>query len=142
MKSERGGLSTLVMTPDTGPCPQMLLGMTRALGDFYHQRYGVTWKPEVVTRDLQLLGSGSGVTLCIATDGVWDHWEFKEAMTALTAASRRSEGHGSADDCSYEVLGPEEAEAFFHETRRRGVEAYGDDADNLTAVVVCIPGTS
>ena len=35
------------MTPEEGKFSQMMLGVTRSLGDFYHQHYGVTWEPEV-----------------------------------------------------------------------------------------------
>ena len=39
---------------------------------FRLQRYGVTWKPEVITRQLRgLIGPADHGILCVATDGVW-----------------------------------------------------------------------
>ena len=39
---------------------------------FRSQRYGVTWKPEVITRQLRgLIGPADHGILCVATDGVW-----------------------------------------------------------------------
>ena len=49
--STSGDRAASVMTPDD-EYSHMLLGMTRSLGDFQHQRYGVTWEPEVVCKDL------------------------------------------------------------------------------------------
>ena len=62
----------------------MMLGVTRSLGDFYHQHYGVTWEPEVVVHDLATyLGDAPLGMMCIASDGIWDHWTFDEAMEQL-----------------------------------------------------------
>ena len=47
-KTERGDRAAIVATPESGEYTQMMLNMTRSVGDFYHQRYGVTWEPEVV----------------------------------------------------------------------------------------------
>ena len=41
-KTERGDRAAMLVTPESGPFSQMMLGVTRSLGDFYHQRYGVT----------------------------------------------------------------------------------------------------
>ena len=40
-KTERGDRAAMLVTPERGPFSQMMLGVTRSLGDFYHQRYGV-----------------------------------------------------------------------------------------------------
>lgn len=65
-----------------------MLGVTRSLGDFYHQQYGVTWEPEIVVHDLaEMLGAAPFGMMCIASDGVWDHWTFEEAMDQLRSVS-------------------------------------------------------
>ena len=47
-KTERGDRAAMLVTPEEGRFSQMMLGVTRSIGDFYHQMYGVTWEPEVV----------------------------------------------------------------------------------------------
>lgn len=112
---------------------QMSLAVTRTLGDFYHQEYGVRCVPEV--RVLQLAAEqppsahapgDAGCVLLLASDGVWDHWTFDAAMEALVDA--RS---GSTD--------AERAHAFFEESRAKGEEVFGSTADNLTGIVVVLP---
>ena len=71
-------------------------------------------------------GAPLGV-MCIASDGVWDHWTFDEAMAELREADP------AAPPTSSRVA------EFFENTRFKGEEAFGDQADNLTGVVVCLP---
>ena len=40
LKTERGDRAAVVMTPENGRFSQMMLGVSRSIGDFYHQRYG------------------------------------------------------------------------------------------------------
>ena len=131
LKTERGDRASVVMTPERGRFSQMMLGVTRSVGDFYHQTYGVTWHPEVVVKDLyDECGSASAACLIVASDGVWDHWEFSESMDALCdpdAAGKPDAGKPLTD--KRRVLD------FFEETRAKGEEAFGDGADNLTGVV-------
>ncbi|KAL3923647.1 MAG: hypothetical protein SGPRY_004154, partial [Prymnesium sp.] len=57
-KTERGDRAAVILTPEEGKFSQMMLGVTRSLGDFYHQQYGVTWEPEIVVHDLaEMLGA-------------------------------------------------------------------------------------
>ena len=104
----------------------MMLGVTRSIGDFYHQTWGVTWEPEVIVKQLGAdLGSSPYGVLCLASDGVWDHWRFEDAMEALCVGGTP----------------PDERRVynFCETTRRKGYEAFGDGADNLTSVVVVLP---
>jgi serine/threonine protein phosphatase PrpC len=133
LKTERGDRAAVVMTPESGRFSQMMLGVTRSVGDFYHQTFGVTWLPEVVIHDLGEVCSSAGVSaddccLIIASDGVWDHWEFDDSMEALCdsrATSRLTDRRRVLD--------------FFEETRAKGEDAFGDGADNLTGVVALLP---
>jgi len=130
-KTERGDRAAVIMTPEEGKFSQMMLGVTRSLGDFYHQQYGVTWEPEVVVHDLkEYLGDAPLGVMCIASDGVWDHWTFDQAMEEL----RPQPG---AD--GLQPPGSAMVHDFFENTRIKGEEAFGNSADNLTGVVVCIP---
>ena len=128
-KTERGDRSTVIMTPESGPFSQMMLNVTRTLGDFYHQRYGVTWEPQVVQMDLTARsGKGTDSVLCVASDGVWDLWTFEDAMQTLLEAP------SEASSRREHVL------EFFEESRVRGFNAFGDSADNLTGVVLYFKG--
>ena len=141
LKTERGDRASVVMTPESGRFSQMMLGVTRSVGDFYHQTYGVTWRPEVVIKDLHaeceaaagIGGSGpsSAACLIIASDGVWDHWEFGESMDVLCDPEAEAKAQPLTD--RRRVLD------FFEETRAKGEEAFGDGADNLTGVVAVFP---
>jgi len=118
----------VIVTPESGPFSQMILNLTRSLGDFYHQRYGVTWEPEVVVHDVkQLLGSARCAVLCIASDGMWDLWRFEDAMLRLLALER------TVEDARHDLVVD-----FFNESQRKGVKAFDESADNLTGIVVTL----
>ena len=108
----------------------MSLAVTRTLGDFYHQRYGVTHVPEVVVVDLEEAQpaepSDGGCVLLLASDGVWDHWTFEAAMERLI-------------DPRTGLTDKARADAMMEETRAKGEEVFGETADNLTAVTVVLP---
>ena len=117
----------MVVTPESGPFSQMMLNMTRSLGDFYHQDYGVTWKPEVVRHRMSdLMGESQHAVLCVASDGVWDMWTFERAMEEVVDAMAVAE----PDEQRKQVM------TFFETSKRKGEETFGDSADNLTGIVV------
>ena len=129
VKSPRGDRHAVLLTPLDGVYSGMMLTVTRSLGDFYHQRFGVTWRPEVVVRPLaEALGGAESAVLCVATDGVWDLWSFEEAMGELCTALAL--GDGAARE--------EQVRRFFEESRAKGEKAFGDRADNLTGVVALL----
>ena len=105
----------------------MMLGVSRSLGDFYHQRYGVTWEPEVVVHDIATYCAGAPLAMInISSDGVWDHWTFEDAMAEVAP-------RGAEPPSRQAVLD------FFEATRYKGEEAFGDHADNLTGVIIALP---
>ncbi|EOD13520.1 hypothetical protein EMIHUDRAFT_444364 [Emiliania huxleyi CCMP1516] len=129
-KTERGDRSAVLMTPEEGRFSQMMLNVTRSLGDFYHGQYGVTWRPEVVTRDLaEELGPGGRAVLCVASDGVWDLWTFEEAMADLLDGSALPAAQPARRKLVMD---------FMENSRNKGYDAFGDSADNLTGIVVYI----
>jgi len=134
MKTERGDLAAVIMTPEDGKFSQMMLGVTRSIGDFYHQSYGVTWRPEVVVKDLReecLKNSAAGAVLIVASDGVWDHWGFEDAMAELVLPS--------AGPPNAPLTNKKHVIDFFERTRYKGEETFGDGADNLTGIVALLP---
>mgnify|MGYP003683709945 CR=1 FL=1 len=157
-KTERGDRSAVIMTPESGKFSQMMLNVTRSLGDFYHQvrwptagvlsprlthmsyscdnarspapaqQYGITWRPEVVVRDLAAeLGADGEAVLCVASDGVWDLWTFEDAMAELVKGMALLPASNARRQL---VLN------FMDTSRAKGEEAFGDSADNLTGIVV------
>ena len=111
----------------------MVSGSLSMVEQFYHQRYGVTWEPEVVVHDLAAecaADDADAVCLIIASDGVWDHWEFDEAIAALCDLEAPL---GQPLTTRTRVM------QFFEDTRAKGEEAFGDGADNLTGVVAVFP---
>ena len=72
------------------------LAMTRSIGDFYHQRYGVTWEPEVCLTDVASAceeHGSSSLVLVVASDGVWDHWPFDQAIAELVPSGGGSQAN-------------------------------------------------
>ena len=80
----------------------------------------------MISVDLHEVGAElCDLTLILASDGIWDLWHFEEAFDAIMpgpGASRAQPG--------------EECDAFFQESLKRGVDTFGDDADNMTGIVV------
>jgi len=131
-KTERGDRATVILTPEEGPFSQMMLGVSRSLGDFYHQSYGLSWRPQVVVRDVsEACGAAPFAVLLVASDGVWDHWTFEAAMAELMPTADANGHHSPPDKAA--------AMAFFEKTRANGAASFGDQADNLTGVVLCVP---
>jgi len=130
-KTERGDRSVVIITPKDGLFTQMTLNVTRSLGDFYHQRYGVTWKPEVVCKDIsELMGRAQKAVVCVASDGVWDLWRFEEAMEELLAVHQIPR----LDAKRRHVID------FFEATRMKGADFFGESQDNLTGIVIAFTG--
>jgi len=128
-KNARGDLPAILLTPDEDPTygeiePQSL-AMTRSIGDFYMQTFGVTWKPEVLSVDLSEVGSKlDHLTLILASDGVWDLWEYEDVFQSIS--------------CPPAPKGQEleVAHTFFQKSVERGAEMFDDTADNMTGIVV------
>lgn len=58
--------------------------MTRSIGDFYMQRFGISWRPEVISVDLNEVGADlANLTLVVCSDGVWDLWQYEEVFEVL-----------------------------------------------------------
>jgi len=72
-------------------------------------------------------GQLSQVTLVVASDGLWDLWQYKDV---LQYSLGKPPPTGTA-----EVFAP--LGALVEETRKQGEELFGEQADNITAIVVC-----
>lgn len=74
-KNARGDLPAILLSPEGDPeygaVESQSLAMTRSIGDYYMQTFGVTWRPEVVSVDLgEVIQELEHLTLIIASDGV------------------------------------------------------------------------
>ena len=124
-KNARGDLPAILLTPDDDPTygemePQSL-AMTRSIGDFYMQTFGVTWRPEVISIDLEEVGQKlDHLTLVLASDGIWDLWEYEDVFQSI------SDPPEAAGQSTARAMG------FFSRSVTRGAEMFDDTADNMT----------
>lgn len=85
------------VTPRTVTRDATCIAMTRSLGDFYAQQFGLSWEPSITVRrfethhakdesreldaTLECFPDGredSEYTVVVATDGVWDCWKYND----------------------------------------------------------------
>ena len=129
-KNARGDLPAILLTPeaddDFAQMEPQSLAITRSIGDFYLQTFGVSWRPEVVGIDLEDVSDEiDHLTLVIASDGIWDLWEYEDVFHAIV--------------CPPDAAGQrlEKAKAFMADTCvARGADMFDDMADNMTGIVV------
>ena len=99
------------------------LGITRALGDLNMKPHGVTAVPSVVTAAPPPAGTTRAIV--VASDGLWDAL-LPEEVRALV---RRPEFLDTQDAAAATA-------ALMAIALRHGIELFGTDHDNVTAVVV------
>ena len=105
--------------PQKSLVEEQMITMTRSLGDFYPHRFGVTWEPEF--REVHLTSVGKRCTwplLLLASDGIWDIWDFDEVSDRLVAPQKSRPQ--TRRQLEYR------AAAFFEETRAKGNDYFGE----------------
>jgi serine/threonine protein phosphatase PrpC len=144
-KNIRKEASTYITSPIDAKYANSL-AFTRTIGDFGLIEYGVTHKPEIQSVNLQtVFGSlenekektkdNSPDTMCVivASDGVWDNWEFKTAGEFVMY-----------DNCIErlakfpETAGQDVTKSFMARNDVYAKQNFGNSADNATAVIVYI----
>jgi serine/threonine protein phosphatase PrpC len=144
-KNIRKEASTYITSPIGAKYPNSL-AFTRTVGDFGLMEYGVTHKPEIQSVNLQtVFGSlknekektkdTSPDTMCVivASDGVWDNWEFKTACEFVMY-----------DNCVErlvkfpETAGQDVTKSFMARNDVYAKQNFGGSADNATAVIMYI----
>ena len=92
--------------------------MTRSLGDFYPHRHGLSYEPEMRAVPLTDFAKryGKSPRLLLASDGVWDIFDFDEVCEHLVPPP----------DASDTVSLEERASRFFEATRSRGDDFFGE----------------
>ena len=131
-KNERGDRPTALVVPESNSYGQQKLGMTRALGDFYLQHHGATWEPAVSCIDLlDVVGQLNDVALVLASDGLWDVWNYKDVLKwPLRALESKGNVQLDAGSVTTQLL------ALITETRILSHSLFEESADNITAIVV------
>ncbi|RHZ39282.1 hypothetical protein DYB26_003869 [Aphanomyces astaci] len=112
VKNARNEWACVVSAPPHAAFPDTL-ACTRSLGDFHMHMYGVTYEPDVAETNVE-----PGATLLLATDGVWDVWQFKQVASYI----QRNNHRGTM------------LHEFMQANVARATELFGDHADNMTAV--------
>ena len=129
-KNVRSEWATLVTTPP-GARFQDALAFTRSLGDLHLHVYGVSCTPAVVEYDLcslhTLLGNDNNPSvLLVCTDGVWDNWKYPDCINAVLS----TELIATLTD-----NGQKATQKFLNNNLAKAKEHFGNQADNMTAVI-------
>lgn len=124
MTNEHTGVTRVCVSAGPDSDDVYTLNMSRSLGDkFFHDYGGVIATPEVRSRELV----DDDKVLILASDGVWEHVESKDASEALMA--RHSNGNDASQMCK----------ALMDLAMRRWKERNPAYRDDISAVVVDIP---
>ncbi|EQC40250.1 hypothetical protein SDRG_02896 [Saprolegnia diclina VS20] len=111
------------------------LAFTRSLGDFHLHAHGLSWQPDVL--DISLFDdptSSSELAIVLATDGVWDVWQYDELAQFVLSTKNES-------DASPEVDAKARARRLLQENLAKAHTIFGDQADNMTAVLCYLSRT-
>jgi len=139
-KNVRSEWATLVTTPPNARF-QDALAFTRSLGDLHLHVYGVSCRPTVAEYDLTALHSlvtssdespeSRLSVLLVCTDGVWDNWKYPDVIAAslspdlVSSVKTNNSAQGATDRLMTANI-------------RRAKEHFGNQADNMTAIVCYI----
>jgi serine/threonine protein phosphatase PrpC len=143
--SKRAGLNGGRRPAAAGPvaacitCGEQGIAMTRSLGDFYAHSFGVSSEPEIVTINLHTLAADNGwadAALLLASDGIWDLWEYKDVAEAILKAEEPTAGDTKGAAAMGDPRLASRLGAFCERTRAMGESYFGECADNLTGVLI------
>ena len=79
--------ATYAVTPGTVTMDSTCINMTRSLGDFYANQFGIIAKPSI---KIQKLDSKVDYYMFTASDGVWDSWKFGDFSNFVRNSVLRS----------------------------------------------------
>lgn len=160
-KNVRDEWATVVATPVSSLFPDAL-AFTRSLGDLHMHAYGVCCDPTVVELSLEQVAArmtghnnaaadnqsdshrtpttpvekrsdrdSAQFTLLLATDGVWDNWKYGELFQWLRDARTQGKRSGADAEDAIERV----AASLMQANLTRAETTFGDQADNMTAIV-------
>ncbi|CAK4073162.1 unnamed protein product [Aphanomyces euteiches] len=119
VKNVRHEWATVVSAPPDAKHADSL-AFTRSLGDFHLHAHGLSCEPDVTESTIE-----PGMCLVVASDGVWDVWQYEQVAAFFTGSSQDVEmALDSARICEFMRMNHAKAQALFN-----------GQADNMTAVV-------
>jgi len=103
------------------------IAMTRALGDFYAQQFGLTHIPSITVRKMPL---DAELFILVASDGIWDCWKYEDFAAFVNSVAQQG------------VTLSGLAERTLEETMQRAVANFGSKSyDDAALVVIPSPVT-
>jgi len=146
-KNVRNEYGTIAMTPFSEP-NRIGLAMTRSLGDFKLNCYGISHLPEVrciKLRDIMesqyalrsLITESEQkilypICIVLATDGVWDNWKFEDVKDCVMNDSCLKDLTESSNGAQFST------ESFMEINNSCGEKNFGTNADNATCILIYI----
>lgn len=129
VKNIRKEHATVVSSPEGSPYVTSL-AMTRSLGNFYLQKYGVSPIPTIKYVNVSDIFKESPIfSLLIASDGVWDNWSYETISKFILNEDYLSKINDV--DISHEVCN-----SLIAENDKLGRKHFDTSRDNATAIVV------
>ena len=134
-KNVRNEYGIIARTPLSEP-NRIGLAMTRSLGDFKLNCFGISHLPEVRCIKLcDIMSSHSSLMpLCIvlATDGVWDNWKFEDVRDFVMNESYLKDLTENSN--SAQLI----TESFIEINDTYGEKNFGKSRDNATCILIYI----
>ena len=129
-KNVRNEFGSIVSAPKSSLFDSSL-SMTRSLGDFYLQKYGVSYIPSIKYVNLSKIFEESPIfSLLIASDGVWDNWTY-ETISKFILNEDYLNRINNGEDISKEVCN-----SLIAKNDELGRKHFGTSRDNATAILV------
>ncbi|CAK4083013.1 unnamed protein product [Aphanomyces euteiches] len=126
-KNVRQEWASLCCTPARAKYHESL-AFTRSLGDFYIHSFGITHEPDIIQVELNQLMEAeqwNQVLLVVASDGIWDAWQYGDLNDFVWQAYATHIGEMEAV-----------ADALMEKNKEVSAGIFGPSVDNMT-VVVC-----
>ena len=129
VKNVRNEFGSIVSAPKSSLFDSSL-SMTRSLGDFYLQKYGVSYIPSIKYVNLSKIFEESPIfSLLIASDGVWDNWTY-ETISKFILNEDYLNRINNDEDISHEVCN-----SLIAKNDELGRKHFGNSRDNATAIL-------
>ena len=129
VKNIRNEYGSIVTSPRSAPFDSSL-SMTRSLGDFFLQKYGVTFIPTIKYVNLSEIFEKSPIfSILIASDGVWDNWTYETISNFILNEDYLNRINNN-EDISQEVCN-----SLIAKNDELGKKHFGTSRDNATAIL-------
>ena len=129
VKNVRNEFGSIVSAPKSSLFDSSL-SMTRSLGDFYLQKYGISFIPAIKYVNLSEIFEESPIfSLLIASDGIWDNWNY-ETISNFILNEDYLNRINNDEDISQEVCN-----SLIVKNDELGRKHFGTSRDNATAIL-------